>query len=95
MPMFIATVQLYIESGDADAVDGVIDNILSEYDMADGTLLDWRYLKIGNQRLTAVRDRGLPGTRSNKTVCIHVGGGVVEAVGGLPPGWDFEIIDED
>lgn len=61
MPTFLATIQIYIDSDDADAVDGVIDNILSEYDMADSKLLDWHYLKIGNQRLTAVRDYSLPG----------------------------------
>lgn len=49
---YVATVQLLIVAeSDAEAMDAV-SNILSEYEMADGTLKDWAYLRIGGQLLS-------------------------------------------
>lgn len=56
MKTYVATVQLFIESDDELLAADAVRHILSDYEMADGTLVNWKYLEVGDQRLTPTRN---------------------------------------
>ena len=64
MKAYVATVQLLIVSdSQAEAIDAV-SNILSSYEMTDGTLKDWAYImqidSKGNEYFEAPIEVGVP-----------------------------------
>lgn len=72
--LFVTTIQLVIESESSNLAADAVKNILSDYEMADGTLKDWYYLKVGQHRLTPTRDYGLEAERARQQVwatCVN------------------------
>lgn len=64
--IFVATVQLTIESDSLFEAQDAVENILSEYSMADGTLTDWEYLKLGVHHLSPTRNHDLEVKRARQ-----------------------------
>jgi len=54
--LYVATIQILVAVPDnerypQEVASDAISGMLSDYEMGDGTLIDWAYLRLGGQRM--------------------------------------------